>query len=76
MVRYAIVILCMFGLAPVPAAAAFVVPGEEHCVVDVPSGDQLNIRSGPSSKARVVSGKRYGSCGIMVVGTAALTGVQ
>ena len=67
MVRYAIVILFMFGLAPVPAAEASVVPGEEHCVVNVPSWDKLNIRRGPSSKARVVSRKRYGSCGIMVV---------
>ena len=46
---------------------ASVVPGEEHCVINVPSWDMLNIRSGPSTKARVVVRKRYGSCGIMVV---------
>ncbi len=68
MLRCAIVILFMLGLMPVSAAEASVIPGEEHCVVNVPSWDKLNIRSGPSMKARVVSRKRYGSCGIAVVG--------
>ncbi len=36
--------------------------------MNVPSWDKLNIRSGPYSKAQVVVRKRYGSCGIMVVG--------
>ena len=68
MIKYAIPILFMLGLVPLSAAEASVVPGEEHCVVNVPSWDELNIRSGPSSKARIVIRKRYGSCGIMVVG--------
>ena len=68
MVRYAIGLLFALGLMPMPVAEASIIPGEEHCVVNVPSGDKLNIRSGPSSKARIVIRKRYGSCGIMVVG--------
>ena len=68
MVRYAIGLLFALGLMPMPVAVASVVPGEEHCVVNVPSGDKLNIRSGPSTKAQIVSRKRYGSCGITVVG--------
>ena len=68
MVRYAIGLLFALGLMPMPVAVASVVPGEEHCVVNVPSGDKLNIRSGPSTKAQFVSRKRYGSCGITVVG--------
>ena len=66
MLRY--LILFMLPLLLVPAAGASVVPGEEHCVIDVASWDRLNIRRGPSTKARVVVRKRYGSCGIMVVG--------
>jgi SH3-like domain-containing protein len=68
MIRYAIPVLFVLGLVPLSAAKASVVPGEEHCVVNVAAGDRLNIRSGPSPKARVISRKRYGSCVIMVVG--------
>lgn len=68
MIRYAILILFALGLAPLSAAEASVIPGEEHCVVNVPSWDRLNIRNGPSPKARVVIRKAYGACGIMVVG--------
>ena len=69
MVRCAIVLLFVLAALPMPAAEASVVPGEEHCVVNVPSWDKLNIRSGPSTKAQIVSRKRYGSCGITVVGS-------
>ena len=68
MIRYALGLLFVIGLMPAPAAKAAVVPGEEHCVVNVPTWDKLNIRRGPSTKARIVSRKRYGSCGITVVG--------
>ena len=68
MKKYVIPILFLLGLVPLSAAEASVVPGEEHCVINVPAWDKLNIRSGPSSKARIVVRKRYGSCGIMVVG--------
>ena len=69
MVRFAIGLLLALGLTPMPAAEASVIPGEEHCVVNVPSWDKLNIRSGPSTKAQIVSRKRYGSCGITLVGS-------
>jgi SH3-like domain-containing protein len=65
--RYAIAIL-LLGLSGMPTSAASVITGEEHCVVNVASWDNLNIRSGPSSKTRIVSRKHYDSCGIMVVG--------
>ena len=68
MLRYPVLILFMLPLMLVSIAQASVVPGEEHCVINVASWDKLNIRSGPSTKARVVVRKRYGSCGIMVVG--------
>ena len=53
-----------FGLSS--GAMAQVVPGEEHCVVNVASGDVLNMREEPSSRARIVAQKRYGQCGILV----------
>lgn len=52
----------------VPAAAASVVEGEEHCVVNVASGDRLNMRERPSAGAPVVARKAYGQCGITVIG--------
>ena len=66
MLRYPILILFVLPLMLVSAAEASVVSGEEHCVINVPSWDKLNIRSGPSTKARVVVQKRYGSCGLVV----------
>jgi SH3-like domain-containing protein len=73
MLRYPILILVMLPLMLVSAAKASVVPDEEHCVINVPTWDKLNIRSGPSTKSRVVIRKRYGSCGIMVVGNCQAT---
>ncbi len=49
------------------AAAAQVVPNEEHCVVNVRADDRLNMRARPSSSARVVARLRYGQCGIIVM---------
>ncbi len=68
MLRLAIV-LFMLGFAQAASSATLVTAGEEHCVVNVATWDRLNIRSRPSSRAPVVSGKRYGSCGILVVGS-------
>src|SRR3712207_7293983 len=48
------------------AQADPVVPGEEHCVVNVRSDDRLNMREGPSAGAPIVARKRYGDCGIQV----------
>lgn len=57
---------CFALVSAGPAQADPVVPGEEHCVVNVASGDVLNMREQPHSGARVVAQKRYGDCGIMV----------
>ena len=58
------------GLLAAPSGAqAQVVPGEEHCVVNVRSDDVLNMRARPSSNSRVVSTLRYGECGVTVTGT-------
>ena len=48
------------------AQADPVVPGEEHCVVNVRSTDRLNMRAQPSARAEIVARKRYGDCGILV----------
>jgi SH3-like domain-containing protein len=49
-----------------PAPTADVVPGEEHCVVNVRANDPLNLRTGPGVKYRVLTRLRYGQCGVMV----------
>lgn len=56
------------GLATMSGGAQAdpVVPGEEHCVVNVRDSDRLNMRSRPSSRAEIVARKRYGDCGILV----------
>ncbi len=63
-------VAALFFLAStvIPASAGSVVTGEEHCVVHVADWDRLNIRSAPSSQGSIVARKRYGSCGIEVVG--------
>lgn len=48
------------------AVAQTVVSGEEHCVMNVPTDERLNMRKKPSYSAPVVARKRYGDCGIMV----------
>lgn len=60
-------LLLIFPLVLASATEAMVVPGEEHCVINVASRDKLNIRNGPSTRAPIVGRKRYGSCGIMVI---------
>ncbi|WP_172123277.1 MULTISPECIES: SH3 domain-containing protein [unclassified Devosia] len=49
------------------AAQAQVVQGEEHCVVNIPATDALNVRSRPGASSRVVTTLPYGSCGVMVM---------
>lgn len=64
----------MFLTAPLfdgagPATIAFadpIVPGEEHCVVNVGPGDALNMRERPDSRADIVARKRHNECGIRV----------
>ena len=50
------------------AAQAQVVQGEEHCVVNIPATDGLNIRSAPSASSRIVATLPYARCGVMVTG--------
>ncbi|MDP9138911.1 MAG: SH3 domain-containing protein [Pseudomonadota bacterium] len=49
-----------------PTAADPVVPGEEHCVVNVRSDDVLYVRDGPSAGAAIAARKRHDACGILV----------
>lgn len=51
------------------ASSAQVVPGEEHCVVNVRSSDVLNIRAGGSVNSPIVGTLRYAECGVRVIGT-------
>ena len=55
------------GIAtPFPAKADPVVVGEEHCVVNIPTSDVLNMREQPSAYSPIVAQKPYASCGIRV----------
>lgn len=58
------IILSLAGLAK----ADPVVPGEEHCVVNVRSDDALNMREVPHARAAITARKRYGDCGLLVTG--------
>ncbi len=53
-------------LLPAPAQADPVVPGEEHCVVNIPTTDTLNLRERPGAGSRVLTTLRYAQCGIIV----------
>ena len=46
--------------------AQTVVPGEEHCVVNVRVDDRLNMRSRPSARSSVLAQKRHDECGVVV----------
>ena len=48
------------------AIADPVVPGEEHCVVNVAPGDVLNMRDRPRASAAIMARKRHDACGILV----------
>jgi SH3-like domain-containing protein len=64
----AAILVCAAGAA----SADPVVPGEEHCVVNVRSDDRLNLRAAPSAQARIVGRLRYADCGVTI--TAACQG--
>lgn len=51
---------------PRPAQADPVAEGAEHCVINVRSDDVLNLRTQPNAQARVLTGLRYGQCGVMI----------
>lgn len=60
--------LCAALLLAGPALADPVVPGEEHCVVNVATDDSLNVRRRPGNGSRIVGEWDYGTCGIQVTG--------
>ena len=72
MIRYHTLVACLAGALFFPAlaapAAAQVVEGEEHCVINVATIDRLNVRDEPSAGGEVVARLRYGSCGVVVTG--------
>ena len=43
-----------------------IIPGREHCVVNVPADDVLNLRRHPNPRAEIDARKRYGQCGILL----------
>ncbi|MCB1547864.1 MAG: SH3 domain-containing protein [Hyphomicrobiaceae bacterium] len=57
------------ALAATHARAGQVVPGEEHCVIQVATDDVLHIRAKPNARASIHAKKRHNACGIMVTGT-------
>ena len=59
----------MSSLTLVAAAAAQVVEGEEHCVVNVKSSDVLNVRVTTSASSKIITTLRYADCGVRVVGS-------
>jgi SH3-like domain-containing protein len=61
-----LLVAALFVVAPSTTEADPIVPGDEHCVVNVRTDDALNIRSRPTSRSRVEGRKRYGECGIFV----------
>ncbi|MGJ3262025.1 MAG: SH3 domain-containing protein [Salinarimonas sp.] len=71
--------LCAVALGALGAAGAVaqraptadVVPGEEHCVVNVRTDDALNLRAGPGAGQPVLARLPYGTCGVMVTGPCA-----
>ena len=64
--RLGIVAACSVFLCPLPGQADPIVPGEEHCVINVRSNDVLNMRSSPNSAAPIAAKKRHDACGILV----------
>jgi SH3-like domain-containing protein len=59
----------MSSSALVAPAAAQVVEGEEHCVINVKTSDVLNVRELPSASGKIITKLRYGNCGVLVVGS-------
>lgn len=64
----ALALTLLAALPGLAAAETLVVPGEEHCVVNVRSDDVLNLREGPGTSHAVLTGLRHNQCGVMVTG--------
>ena len=67
MLRFALIAaLFVMALALPTAASAQVVPGEEHCVVNIKTNDALNVRAKPSASSRIITALDYAECGVIV----------
>jgi SH3-like domain-containing protein len=62
-----VVLAAAFVFVPSTVDADPIVPGNEHCVVNVRTDDALNFRRGPGSRSSIEGTKRYGECGILVL---------
>ena len=62
-------VAAMSSPALMAPAAAQVVEGEEHCVVNVKSSDVLNVRVTTSASSKIITTLRYDDCGVRVVGS-------
>jgi SH3-like domain-containing protein len=66
---FTIAALALTGWSAAAAPSlAQVVEGEEHCVVNIPASDSLNVRSGAGVFFPIEGARPYGSCGIVVTG--------
>lgn len=63
------VAFALSSIGGINVAAAQVVEGEEHCVINVKTTDALNVRAKNSAASKVVTTLRYGECGIVVTGS-------
>lgn len=67
MLRFALIAaLFATALALPTAASAQIVPGEEHCVVNIKTNDALNVRAKPSASSRIITALDYAECGVIV----------
>jgi SH3-like domain-containing protein len=71
MTRTALIIATAFAVfGTAPASAQLGPPrtavGAEHCVINIPADDALNVRHGPSASTAAVATHAYGDCGITV----------
>jgi SH3-like domain-containing protein len=64
----ALAVAALSGALPAVACADPIAPDSEHCVINVRSDDVLNLREAPSSRASILTGLRYGQCGVIVTG--------
>lgn len=65
---FAALVLAAAALLPPTAQADPIIPGTEHCVVNIPTSDSLNMRERPDAASRILMPLPYARCGIVVNG--------
>lgn len=65
------ILLGVLAMPPGPAKADPIAVGAEHCVVNIPATDQINLRREPDAASPVNARRSYGTCGIVVMGNCA-----